>query len=607
MMDASGPSVGLAERLLQEESSLRDRCTGKAFTFLSLSICLGFALVLNLVACTNIGGWQHLKVQNPTIDMVSQFSPLTMARQFPQTARAQQFIQPVRARQSIGLAKVRQFLQPARAQFDPLDRFAQMERLLGAPKKISVIGTEDNFARKKQKARDLEPWLEAKGLPEQDVELSYSVSEGRGLTASVDIETGTKLLYIPDAAIITVEKAAVQLGEQRCAGLSEWSILAVWLAGERARGASSPFAAYIALLPRVCGGILEWEDSEVEDLLAGSPSQAEAIGRRRSISEVTPELLDLFPERQLNEENIRWAFSMLFSRSMRLQALDAETKVKVGEIAALCPWADMMNHRPGIKGFFGYDKETKNVVLTTDRNYAEGDEVFISYGERSSSELLLSYGFVPPAQHPDEAVEITLGLQNSDPLKDEKEKALRRRDLAPVTSFPVRETGLPEEMLAFAAFVATPIDPQAMDESDPYILVEQLAQETIDRAEEGRTNAIFRAQMPWVAPKWSVDPSIAAREFVKDVIENIKAGYKNSLEEDLRLAKGADTRGAMAETKEGRRTAAAAVRSRERLILAETESELNFQEVEKAKGPLDKLPFGSLSSNLVESFSKQNK
>jgi hypothetical protein len=42
----------------------------------------------------------------------------------------------------------------------------------------------------------------------------------------------------------------------------------------------------------------------------------------------------------------------------------------------------------------------------------------ISYGQRSSSELLLSYGFSPdPTTHPHETLPLVIGLQPGDPLK----------------------------------------------------------------------------------------------------------------------------------------------------------------------------------------------
>ena len=40
------------------------------------------------------------------------------------------------------------------------------------------------------------------------------------------------------------------------------------------------------------------------------------------------------------------------------------------------------------------------MVVRTDRGYSKGDEVYVSYGQKTSSSLLLSYGFIPPAGTP---------------------------------------------------------------------------------------------------------------------------------------------------------------------------------------------------------------
>ena len=37
----------------------------------------------------------------------------------------------------------------------------------------------------------------------------------------------------------------------------------------------------------------------------------------------------------------------------------------------------------------------RSVALRTDRPYSKGDEVYVSYGQKTSALLLLSYGFIP--------------------------------------------------------------------------------------------------------------------------------------------------------------------------------------------------------------------
>eukprot|EP00746_Dinoflagellata_sp_MGD_P137738 gnl/MRDRNA2_/MRDRNA2_71500_c0_seq1.p1 gnl/MRDRNA2_/MRDRNA2_71500_c0~~gnl/MRDRNA2_/MRDRNA2_71500_c0_seq1.p1 ORF type:complete len:593 (+),score=120.55 gnl/MRDRNA2_/MRDRNA2_71500_c0_seq1:55-1833(+) len=553
-------------------------CSGKVLTLFLFVIGLSMAVMLTMVSdlSFDLQPWTTLTATSGNIDLASTYPRSMTVQQFERPAGVQHLIEPASSRtlqpmqsvkvwQRIHLAR----MHPVRAQAEKQaekqrlwQRF--LPRLPGAPKRLSLIGGAP------KKVKSLVPWLESKGLPEQDVVLSYDVSEGRGLTAGKAINEGSTLLRIPEAAFVSVGKAMDGLGgAERCNGLSEWSILAAWLAGEKAAGESSDFAPYVSALPTACGSVLEWDAIEVETLLKGSPTQIEAQGRRRSIEEAIPEILERIPDRNLDTESLRWAFSMLFSRLLRLEALGGEM--------VLCPWADMMNHKPGVKAFFDYDKSSNAVVLTVDRDYDEGEQVFISYGQRSSAELMLSYGFVPPAGNPDEAVEVTLGLQKSDPMYDVKAAALARRDMKAVKSFPVKMAGLPEELLAYAAFVATPVDSEAK--------VEQLAVETIDRAEvEEKKGPLDGIKLPWGGGeknKWEVEPKVAGRQLLIQVLQRIQAGYENTLQEDREQAQKAATRGAMAETKEGRRTAAAAVRARERVILTNADRVLRTQEKER--------------------------
>ncbi len=57
-------------------------------------------------------------------------------------------------------------------------------------------------------------------------------------------------------------------------------------------------------------------------------------------------------------------------------------------------------------------------------------QVFISYGKRSSGELLLAYGFIPPELNPHDFVELELALNEEDPLYDAKLAALREQGLS---------------------------------------------------------------------------------------------------------------------------------------------------------------------------------
>jgi hypothetical protein len=58
-------------------------------------------------------------------------------------------------------------------------------------------------------------------------------------------------------------------------------------------------------------------------------------------------------------------------------------------------------------------------------------QVFISYGNKSNGELLLSYGFVPrEGTNPSDSVELALSLRKNDKCYEEKLDALKKHGLS---------------------------------------------------------------------------------------------------------------------------------------------------------------------------------
>jgi hypothetical protein len=94
------------------------------------------------------------------------------------------------------------------------------------------------------------------------------------------------------------------------------------------------------------------------------------------------------------------------------------------------------------------------VAVRSDRSYGVGEEICVSYGQKTSGELLLSYGFVPgQGTNPYDAVLLSLdagrGLDGA-----AKAAALRRRDRGETAIFPLRMGAFPDGFFEFAAFAA---------------------------------------------------------------------------------------------------------------------------------------------------------
>lgn len=442
---------------------------------------------------------------------------------------------------------------------------------------------------------ELDQWLaDIMKLPEQKMKLEYFKEEGRGLVATESIKRGEKVLEIPQEAIITVEvalKESLLREKEKLAELQEWSILATFLA-ETAQNLSTEdnssnkyrFATYVKALPRSTGSVLEWPESDVRTLLAGSPSLFSALERRASVAAAIAEIRVYFPE--LNEKTLQWAFDILFSRLIRLESL--------GGNLALVPWADMLNHQPGCDAFIDLDRGSRKVCLTTDRSYEPGEQVWASYGQRPSSELLISYGFAPAVgDNPDDEYALNLQIDEEDPFASAKVNALASQNIQAFETFPLRLNGYPRQLLQYASFaMCTPDDPSKVDELCRAAFVDIQAPKSLRNGVDLArgllaSKNVLKSKGKRGAVLGGVQGEIAVREMLADVTRDALDRYANTVDKDKGLALGrmpempeasmwiGDASTAIKSSM--RSVCAARVRVSERRILAKTDSEVRLQ------------------------------
>ncbi|GIL47048.1 hypothetical protein Vafri_3880 [Volvox africanus] len=310
---------------------------------------------------------------------------------------------------------------------------------------------------------DFQAWLRRGGLSTQPLLLRQCGREGRGLVASRPLPRGEVMLRVPDSLLLTAERAA----EESCLGpllrtrstvaasssstgsgapsplpLPEWSLLALLLAELRCRLAAGDRASrwdpYVAVLPQRPGTVLDWPAKEAKQLLRGSPLMrlADSINGAAASSwqELEPLIAQgrkdgLIPDHvALEKSDLDWAFGVLLSRCIRLPSR--------GDVQVLSPWADLLNHDVEAEAGCHLDWDptaevgavSGALVLRSDRPYTAGQQVYVSYGSKSSGELLLSYGFCPPpAANPHQDYKLRLAVdRQADPLADLKVAALAR-------------------------------------------------------------------------------------------------------------------------------------------------------------------------------------
>ncbi len=153
--------------------------------------------------------------------------------------------------------------------------------------------------------------------------------------------------------------------------------------------------------------------------------------------------------------------------------------MKQGETLALVPYADLINHSPYSqayldareKGDWLFKTGTEEVVLYADRSYRKMEQIYISYGPKSNSDLLLLYGFALE-RNPYNSVDVTVSIQSllagssgnndngkddnngsdrttTDPLAEEKMDFLRKVKRDTTVDFPCYADRYPTEMLEY--------------------------------------------------------------------------------------------------------------------------------------------------------------
>ncbi|KAI9177478.1 hypothetical protein LWI28_015679 [Acer negundo] len=311
-----------------------------------------------------------------------------------------------------------------------------------------------------ENASALQRWLSDSGLPQQKMGIEKVEVGERGLVALKNIRKGEKLLFVPPSLVITPDSqwGYPEAGEVlKQYSVPDWPLLAILLISEASLQKSSRWSNYISALPRQPYSLLYWTRAELDRYLEASQIRERAIERITNVIGTYNDLRlrifskypDIFPEEVFNLETFKWSFGILFSRLVRLPSM--------GGRVALVPWADMLNHNCEVETFLDYDKSTKGIVFTTDRQYQPGEQVFISYGRKSNGELLLSYGFVPrEGTNPSDSVELSLSLKKSDICYKEKLEALRKHGLSASQCFPIQITGWPLELMAYAYLVVSP-------------------------------------------------------------------------------------------------------------------------------------------------------
>jgi SET domain len=138
-----------------------------------------------------------------------------------------------------------------------------------------------------------------------------------------------------------------------------------------------------------------WAEEDLS-LLEGSPVISATVSMKRKLeaeyatlsSGLFARKQQLFPAETYSFAAFQWAFTMLFSRAIRL------TSLKSGEAIALIPYADLFNHNPYANSYIdaretGWITKKDEVAVYSDRSYKRMEQVCVHVYYNASLHTLL--------------------------------------------------------------------------------------------------------------------------------------------------------------------------------------------------------------------------
>jgi len=324
-------------------------------------------------------------------------------------------------------------------------------------------------------------WLAAAGVrtsPAIQVVTSPAAGGGRAVVAIAPIQPGDELVSLPSTALLSTLTAradppfaaalAAETAASSSSPLSDEAILAAYLLTQAAAGPASPWAPFIATLPRSYPLLAAWGDEDGAAAVAAlacpaavATARSEAAAADRDASAAAR-----LVRRVVGEEGpwatraaYLWAAGAVRSRSMFLSPSSPA--------GALVPFGDLFNHgcpptgaepdtgggcggcagwhgaRPGVCpgggggaappaltppppppgtvapaadvagacwGDGAWDAASRTYTLTARAAYAPGQEVRLCYGAHTNLALLAHYGFcLPDGSNPGDTARIQAG------------------------------------------------------------------------------------------------------------------------------------------------------------------------------------------------------
>lgn len=299
-------------------------------------------------------------------------------------------------------------------------------------------------------------WAAQRNIRYPKIEISMFEKDLRGMRAKEVLKRDDVVVTLPRESAIQIEPTTpspTQFPKDVWKTLPWFMKLGIKLNIERIAGKDSFYSGYISSLPDEIDLPCLWPDEDIQKLKCTRIEKAIRL-QKEEWNRFVNNVVVACPEMGLERDSLLQCLALVRSRAFSGPFIGSklQDRIRLGLIVVvlaainiavsgwnsieptlnailavstfnflyewflsqrlkvylLAPGVDFMNHNSHVTCDLSYDYFLDGYSVQLDRDYEQGEQVFISYGKKSNDELLQYFGFVQP-NNPYDFVEIEDG------------------------------------------------------------------------------------------------------------------------------------------------------------------------------------------------------